>query len=54
MTESMGILNNALCENLEWCDSLIDEKWSCLWSKCKVDFPVSGPIDLVVHSGFVC
>lgn len=32
-------------------DPYIDEKWHAIWEKCRVEFPVKGPIDWVVITG---
>jgi hypothetical protein len=48
----LKILSSATTD-AEYADEDVDPKWAGLWSKCGVQFPVSGPIDLVVRSGFV-
>lgn len=30
----------------------VAKKWLGIWKECRVEFPVKGPIDLVVVSGF--
>ena len=35
-------------------DPLIGAQWHSIWEKCRVKFPVEGPIDLVVTSGYYC
>lgn len=30
----------------------VTKEWLGIWEKCRVEFPVKGPIDLVVVSGF--
>lgn len=45
------ILSTALGSH-ENADPTIGKEWHALWEKCSTSFPVEGPIDLVVCSGY--
>jgi len=46
------VLNTAV-GGLDCADPDVDAKWAGLWDRCEVECPITGPIDLVVRSGFV-
>jgi hypothetical protein len=45
------VLMSALCSR-EDADPAIDKRWHALWEKCNTTFPVDGPLDFVVCSGY--
>ena len=47
-----ALILSAAVTTLEYADPIVDAKWHAIWEKCLVKFPVEGPIDLVVNSGF--
>lgn len=51
-TESVSLINDALSNKKEWCLDETPDEWKCIWTDCKVNFPIEGPIDLVVYTGF--
>jgi len=45
-------LSDALGENEDYCDPDGDPEWRCIWNDKQVEFPITGPIDMIFKSGF--